>query len=395
MSTNHVTGVNTQATGTPEKKEEPIAVAAEQPKPPVVEVAPTPKVEVAPTPTTKVEVAPAPKPAPAPKLELSKHAGLDIGTMNIISSRNKGSQVETKRIRDVFIDLTSDQVKMLKLSGDTSFVEKDGICYVLGDDAANIANIFGRQLRAPLNKGVISAGEIEAMEILKVMVGEVLGKAPQGGICYVSSPGDPIDNDFDALYHQAVITDIVESYGWETYTASESTAMAYSECANTQFTGLCLSFGHGMTNASLVFRTIETLKFSVSRGGSWIDDQTAKVTGKTASQICAIKEKGLDLLNPVGKEQQALTVYYKHLIKYVIHNFIQRFKQISSNIALPDEIPCVVAGGTSMPKGFIELVRQAINKEQGFPFQISEVSHAKDPLNSISRGLLVMAQNQG
>jgi hypothetical protein len=150
-----------------------------------------------------------------------------------------------------------------------------------------------------------------------------------------------------------------------------------------------------MTNVSLVFKTIETLKFSVARGGSWLDEQTAKVTGKTASQICAIKEKGVDLLNPIGKEQQALVVYYKHFIKYVIHNFIQKFRTISTNISLPDEIPLVIAGGTSKPKNFVELVKQAINQEKGFPFPISEVKQAVDPLNSISRGLLVMAQNEG
>jgi len=379
MSTNHVAGVNTQSTA--EAQPEIQQAVPQESQPEIQQAVPQ---EAPPQPVIQKS---------AVEASLSKFAGLDIGTMNIIASRLKGNTVDTKRIRDVFIDLTEEQVKMLKLSGDTSFIQKDGKCFVLGDDAANIANIFGRQLRAPLHKGVISAGEIEAMEILKVMVGEVLGKAPEGGICYVSSPGDPIDNDFDALYHQAVVTDIVESYGWQTFTASESTAMAYSECANTQFTGLCLSFGHGMTNASLVFKAVETLKFSVSRGGSWLDEQTAKVTGKTASQICAIKEKGLDLLNPVGKEQQALTVYYKHLIKYVVHNFIQKFKQVSTNISLPDEIPCVVAGGTSMPKGFIELVKQAVNQEKGFPFAVSDVIHAKDPLNSISRGLLVMAQN--
>lgn len=380
MSNNHVTGVNTQATvqDNQEKKQEetPVAQTAEVKEPQATEPS-KPQAPEKGTPSS-----------------LGIHAGLDIGTMNIISSRERGNSVETKRIRDVFIDLTDDQVNMLKLSGDTSFVKKDGTCYVLGDDAANIANIFGRKLRTPLKKGVISAGEIEAMEMLKVMVGEVLGKAPEGGICYVSSPGDPIDNDFDSLYHQAIVTDIVESFGWETYTTSESTAMAYSECADTQFTGLCISCGHGMTNVSLVFKTIETLKFSVARGGYWLDEQTAKVTGKTPSQITAIKEKGIDLLNPQGKEQQALAVYYKHFIKYVIHNFIEKFREVSNTISLPEEIPCIIAGGTSKPEGFVELVKQAINKERGFPFPISEVRQAKDPLNSISRGLLVMSQNQ-
>ena len=378
MTTNHVTGVKAQATGT--SKEDPA----------IAEILGSSPKEAAPT------AAPAQPVIPTQKLEtgeLSKYAGLDIGTMTIISSRQRGNTVESKRVRNVFMDLTLEQVKMLKLSGDTSYVEKDGTCYVLGDDAQNIANIFGRQLRVTMSKGILSAGEIEAMEILKIMFGQVLGQAPEGGICFVSSPGDPIDSDFDALYHQAVITDIVQSYGWETLTTSESTAMAYSECADTQFTGLCMSFGHGMTNVSLVFKTIETLKFSVSRGGSWLDDQTAKVTGKTSSQICAIKERGIDLLKPVGKEQQALVVYYKHFIKYVIHNFIQKFREISGNIELPNDIPVIIAGGASLPLGFIELVKQAINAEKGFPFPISEVRQAPDPQASISRGLLVMAQN--
>lgn len=375
---NHVTNVKSEVTG--ESKQVFVDEGIQ-------------KVLVQQSPAEKIQAGEEPK----SPLSYQKYVGLDIGTMNIICAkqREQGSQVDYKRIRDVFLDLTQEQVKMLKLSGNTSYITKDDICYVLGDDAANIANIFGRKLRNPLTKGVISAGETEAMEILKVMVGEVLGQSPEGGIVTVSSPGDPIDNDFDALYHQAVITDIVSSYGWQVETASEATAMAFSECANSNFTGLTLSFGHGMTNVALTFKTIETLKFSVSRGGSWIDDQTAKVTGKTSSQICAIKEKGIDLLKPLNKEQSAIVVYYKSLISYVIKNFIQRFKDLQGHIELPEEIPCVIAGGTSMPKGFIDLVKQAINQEKGFPFPVSEVRHSKDPLNSIAKGLLIMSQNRG
>jgi len=374
--TNHVTCVNTQAT-IETKKEDPIVEEIKQ------------KTQT--TKETKEE-----KNNMSNESNLSKYAGLDIGTMNIISARQNESDrnVGFKRIRDVFIDLTPDQIKMLKLSGNTSYITKGDVCYVLGDDAANIANIFGRDLRNPLKKGVISAGELEAMEILKIMVGEVLGQAPEGGICFVSSPGDPVDSDFDALYHQMIVSDIVGSYGWQVDTASEATALAFSECAENDFTGLCISCGHGMTNVSLIFKTIETLKFSVARGGSWLDEQASKVTGKTPSQICAIKEKGINLMAPNGREQQAIAIYYKHHIKYMIKNFINKFKELQGNIELPNEIPCVVAGGTSMAEGFIDLVKQAINEEKGFPFPISEVKKAHDPLNSVAKGLLIMSQNK-
>ena len=384
MTTNHVVGVVSQTQTT----------TVAEPNPPII---PTPAIQVAVVPPASI--APALSKPALPKLVQQaaiECAGIDIGTMNIISAKQAEGKVNFKRIRDVFIDLTKDQTKMLKLSGDASYIEKGDTCYVLGDDAANIANIFGRKLRNPLNKGIISAGEIEAMEILKVMVGEVLGKPTSTkNMCYISSPGNPVDSDFDALYHQAVVSDIVASLGWTVKTVSESTALAFSECANNQFTGLCISCGHGMSNVSLVFKTIEAIKFSVSRAGSYLDAQAAKATGKTESQICAIKEKGIDLLNPKGKEQAALAVYYKHYIKYIIHHFIEKFRELQGNIELPSEIPCIVAGGTSMPNGFIDLVKQAINEEKGFPFPISEVKRASDPLNSIAKGLLIMAQNEG
>jgi len=370
--TNHIAGISAQTTldiphvkETPTKKENP----KEAPKQKIQE---KPKITV----------------------ELSKESGLDIGTMNIISSRQRGDKVETKRIRDVFLDLDPEQIKMLKLSGDTSYVTLEDRCYILGDDAAHIANIFGRKLRHPMEKGVIAAGELESMAMLKIMVEEVLGKAPEGGVCTVSSPGNPIDSDFDCLYHEAVIRDIVEDFGWEVETTSEATAMAFSECADSSFSGLCISAGHGMTNLSLVFKTVAALSFSISRGGYWIDEQAAKVTGKTPSQICAIKEKGIDLLNPKGREAQAIAIYYKHLIRYTIKNFIQKFKELQGNIELPKEIPCILAGGTSLAPGFLGLVKEAIDKEKGFPFQISEVRHSLDPLNSISKGLLIMAKNR-
>jgi len=84
MSSNHVTGVTAQATGQSQAEEAPSKV---MPK------------EASPQEQQKIQTPEKPK---SDKGELSKEAGLDIGTMNIIASRSRGGQVETKRIRDVF-----------------------------------------------------------------------------------------------------------------------------------------------------------------------------------------------------------------------------------------------------------------------------------------------------
>ena len=91
--------------------------------------------------------------------------GLDIGTMNLIAARRAAEGVKHTRMRDVFLDLPPSAKKMLKLAK-TSFVEREDDVLILGDAALQTANVFGSEARRPLSAGLISAGEIEAMEVL-------------------------------------------------------------------------------------------------------------------------------------------------------------------------------------------------------------------------------------
>src|SRR5271168_2082814 len=100
--------------------------------------------------------------------------GLDVGTMNLVAARTTtGDKVETSRIRDAFIDLDLEAKKTLRLSK-VNYVEKDGQLIVLGDSALNMANLFKREVRRPLSRGVIAAGEMEAQQILSLLVFHVL-----------------------------------------------------------------------------------------------------------------------------------------------------------------------------------------------------------------------------
>ena len=48
----------------------------------------------------------------------------------------------------------------------------------------------------------------------------------------------------------------------------------------------------------------------------------------------------------------------------------------------------VLAGGTSLIPGFLELFKETINKYE-LPFEVSEIRMAKEPHTAISRGLLI------
>ena len=332
----------------------------------------------------------------AKQAEVTPGVGLDIGTMNVVAARKSSSGIETRRVRDAFLELPLDSKKMLKLSN-VSFVERADELLILGDAAMDTANIFGREARRPLSAGLVSSSDIDAMEILGLLIKNVLGEPKVSGEhCYFSVPAAPVDKPGqDVIYHRGVLERIVRECGYTPTAGNEAMAIVYAETAKEGFSGIGISFGSGMTNIAMSVNTIEGLSFSVGRGGDWIDGGAAKSIGSTASRICAIKEKGVDLNAPVGREQEAITFYYKNLIEYAIDQIALQFASVQGKFTLPKPIPIVVSGGTSKAGGFLALFKSVFDKKRKrFPIEVSEIRAASDPLNAVANGLLVQAMQE-
>ena len=319
--------------------------------------------------------------------------GLDLGTMNFVSARRGPKGIETKRMRDVFLDLPLKSKKMLKLN-QTSFVEREDDILVLGDAALETANMFGKEPRRPLASGIISPREAEGLEVLGLLIRNVLGEPRiKGEVCYFSVPAEPIDRPgTDVIYHKAVFQKIIGECGYTPYASNEGMGIIYSETAKEGFSGIALSFGSGMTNCALSVNTIEGLTFSVARGGDWIDFGAAQSIGATQANVCAIKEQGVDLNGPQGKAQQAVAFYYQALLDYVLDQIALKFKSIEGKFSLAKPIPLIVSGGTSMAGGFMEFFTKVFEaRRKKFPIEISEIRAAGEPLNAVAYGMLVQA----
>lgn len=330
------------------------------------------------------------------KQEHFPNCGLDIGTGNIVSARKTGTGVETRRVRDAFLELPLDAKKMLKMSN-VSYVERTDELIILGDAAMDTANIFGREARRPLSAGLVSSSDIDAMEILALLIKNVLGEPQKPGEhCYFSVPAAPVDRPGqDVIYHRGVLEKIVRECGYTPTAGNEAMAIIYAETAKENFSGIGLSFGAGMTNVALAMNTIEGLSFSVGRGGDWIDNGAAKSIGSTSSRICAIKEKGVDLNAPAGRDQEAITFYYRNLIEYAIDQIALQFMSIQGKFSLPRPVPIIVSGGTSKAGGFLDLFKAVFEKRRKkFPIEVSEVRAATDPLNAVANGLLIQAMQE-
>lgn len=326
--------------------------------------------------------------------------GLDVGTMNIVSARQVGMEIKTKRVRDAFIDLEGDAKKALKMSK-VNYVEKDGQLIVIGDSALNMANLFKREVRRPLAKGLIAPGELDAQEVLSLMIFQVLGEPIVAGEhCYYSVPAEPIDvPDQDVAFHREVFKKIISEHGYTPHPMNEAMAIIYSQCAEEQFSGLAISFGSGMCNIALSYQTMMGLDFSIARGGDWIDLHAAKAVGSTASRMCSVKEKGgFSLANPPkgSRDAEAIALYIRSLISYCLEKVAQQFRREAGKMDLPEAIPFVVSGGTTKADGFMDIFTEEFEaiKKKGFPIQVSEVRQAKDPMTAVAEGLLVLAMQE-
>ena len=323
----------------------------------------------------------------------AKHVGLDIGTSYVVASYEKDNKIVQNTIRSAFLQLEPNP-RTKKMLGNLkhSYIDTGDKLFLVGEPAIDLANIFSEEVKRPMAKGVLSPSEKEAIGVMRLLLKEVLkGVANQETKVVYSSPADPADGSFSTLYHQNLMKEILENdIGVEASPMNEAHALGYSELGEDGYTGLCFSFGAGMVNVVLSYAGIDALKFSISKGGDWIDKNAAEARGITASQMQAIKEQGINLIQPETPDEKALAIYYRTLITTAIQEFNTSFSNSKDKPQIKGQIPVVVAGGTSLAEGFVDLFK-AVIEEKGFAFDVKEVRHASDPLKSVSEGLLLAA----
>jgi len=277
---------------------------------------------------------------------------------------------------------------------DVLHIRKDDRVYIVGDDALNFANIFNEETRRPMEAGILSSDEQSAIPMIKLITEQVVGDpAHRDELLFYSVPADPIDAEMSTLYHQKTIESLLGDKGYDPEPINEGMSVIYSELANREFTGLGVSFGAGMTNVCLAYYAVPVMKFSIARGGDWIDEKAAQATGTPVDKVTSVKEEdfALDFETDVGGIEGALSIYYDNLLDYVIENIIKEVDEEDIEEGL--DVPVVVTGGTSSPEGFEDLFQERL-AEADLPFSISDVSRANNPMYSVAQGALVAARSE-
>jgi len=254
--------------------------------------------------------------------------------------------------------------------------------------------MFGQKVKRPMEKGLISPSESDGIDVLTLIMKQLVGTTYNGHVVY-SVPAPSIDMNNNITYHEGVFSRIFRELGYTSESFNEAMAIIYSQCRDDKFTGLAFSFGAGMINLALSFRSVPIISFSVARSGDWIDENVAMSLGTVPNRVTVIKENGTDLENyQIGNKKErrlreAIVYYYREVIRYALDMVTNKLNEESGNLELPESMPIIVSGGTSMAKGFMPLFKEVLSENKDFPLTISDVRHADDPLGCVAEGLLI------
>jgi len=320
--------------------------------------------------------------------------GLDVGTANMVgAAMDADGSIKITPVRNAFLDVPEDPfTRNMLVKQNIPFIKRENKLYVVGEKAFELANIFNREMRRPMKDGMISPADADAMpmeiEIVKQILGEPRG---ENELVYFSVPADPIDATTNIVYHQNIFTGLLARLGYRGKPFNEGLAVVYSDLGDEDFTGIGISCGGGMVNVCVAFSGMAVVQFATTKGGDWIDRQASQVMGVAASRMTAVKERGIDISNPQTPEEEAICIYYRHLINYSLTKIVEKFSTLKDvpNFAKPVSI--VISGGTSRVGGFVDVFKSEFSKVKNFPIKIGSIRKAEDQMNSTAKGCLLAA----
>jgi hypothetical protein len=319
--------------------------------------------------------------------------GLDVGTSRIVVARTSEKKYSYACELNAFLTLPYSKLAESLLERENVFHEVRGDeIVVMGNDAQRFAEVFHVDMRRPMRNGTLNPLEPHSLHVMRSIITRLVGKAGvEKQKLFFSVPAAVPDGDVGIPYHEASILQITRELGYEPKAISEGLAVVFGELGDSNFTGIGISCGSGLSNVCLAVLSVPVISFSVPKAGDFIDAQAALVTGEIATRVRVHKEQDFHLNGfSADRVQNALTVYYHEMVAKLVESLRQQIASVQRLPKLDHAIPLVLSGGTSMPKGFLQYFNTVL-KSNELPVKLSDVRISTDPLNSTARGALMAA----
>jgi hypothetical protein len=320
--------------------------------------------------------------------------GLDVGTSKVVASRKKAKGIETASQLNAFIPIPYSRFTETILGqSDIAYYHDGEELVIFGTATEKFANMFNADVHRPMADGMLNPKEKRAMPVLEAILAMMVPKArSQGEILAFSVPAAAQGRGSQLTYHEATLRQHFEAMGYRAVAINEGLAVIFGELEDNNFTGIGVSCGGGMCNATLAYLSIPSIMFSIAKGGDFIDEAVGAVVNEHATRVKVIKEESLDLSRkPKDKLERALHIYYEDVVETLVDALRKAISRAEKLPKVDRPLPIVLAGGTAKPRGFKELFERTLTAKP-LPVEISGIRMASEPLTATARGALIAAQ---
>lgn len=317
--------------------------------------------------------------------------GVDVGTSRIVFAEGPSTK-ETESQLNAFVSVPYSKMAEDVLQQKQMVYDRNGKdLYVYGNDSDFFASFMNTVPRRPMSHGVLNPQEKMSQHIIRDIFQKMLPRAKKGEMLCFSVPGKGDGAAANLVYHEAVLKNILQSFGFTAKGINEGLAVVFAELQDENFTGIGISFGGGMCNVCVSFMSMPMITFSIPKGGDYIDKSVADVLNETSTRVRLAKEEALDLSRqPRDEISSALHIYYEDVLQTLIARLREELEGSRHLPTLDRPIPIVLSGGTAKPGGFQQKFESML-KNADLPIQVSDIRMAKDPLTATAIGCYVAA----
>jgi hypothetical protein len=311
-----------------------------------------------------------------------------------VVARQSGDDVRFESQLNAFVSIPHSKMTEGVLKRERiPYTIQNGQIMVQGNESEKFADLLNVETLRTMTRGVLDPREPGSLQVLRELLVNMLGyRDPfRERKVVFTVPAPPLGAEESLTFHEKTLRQMIADLGYESSCINEGLAVVYGELEKSNYTGIGISCGGGLCNVCLSYLSVPVLSFSVPKAGDFIDMNAARISGERANRIRIAKEASFHFNGYFAdKVHQVISVYYDDMIQTLVKGLREAFERAGSIPRFGRPIPLVLSGGTAMPPGFRDRFAQVLG-EQDFPFTISEVLMAENPLYATAKGALVCA----
>jgi hypothetical protein len=322
--------------------------------------------------------------------------GIDVGTSRIVAAQRQDKDIQFGTQLNAFVTIPFSKLTQGVLKKEhVPHLVMDAEITVYGDESERFANLFHKETRRPMLRGILNPDESGSLSLVRQIVSLLTNDEPGKGrrLCF-SVPAAPLGSGDEVNEHTADLTGMFSKLGYDAHSISEGLAVVYGELENSNYTGIGISCGGGLCNVCLAYLSVPVFSFSIPKAGDFIDLTASQQRGEPATRIRTIKEESFHFNGHfTNKIHQSLSNAYEDMIQALVAALKDQFASVQNMPKLNRPIPLVLSGGSAVPPGFRDRFEKTL-REVDLPVAISEVRLAPNPMVSTARGALVAALSE-